>query len=463
MAAVELSAEGARRALAGYEDRVSIAASNSPTSTILSGDPAALKAILDRLQRQDVFCGMVKVDFASHSPQMDPLRADLLRALERLEPRPASVPIYSTVTGKLSEGTEFKALHWVRNLGEPVLFSTAIQRLLEDGHDTFLEISPHTMLLSAVQQGIHHHGSAGVVLLSLRREEGAHAVMLGSLGALYALGYSVDFSRTYPSAGQCVRVPFYPWQRERCWLEPPASDADSPTDQFGEKIPRAEIRQHPLLGRHFKSAHPAETHFWEVALDKRALPYLEEHRIQGTAVLPASIYLEMALAAAREAFAEQSFVLKDIEFHRALFLPETGTRTTQVILARSADAAASLHIYSRPTGVEQSNGSWALHVSAKVCAQENSGASPVLGHKMLAQIQARCSKQVSGRDYYSKLSESGIQYGCFFQSISQLWRDNEDMLGEVRIPRGIGYAVRYLSMSSGPASVESRPTAKARD
>ncbi len=190
--------------------------------------------------------------------------------------------------------------------------------------------------------------------------------MLGSLGALYALGYSVDFSRTYPSAGQCVRVPFYPWQRERCWLEPPASDADSPTDQFGEKIPRAEIRQHPLLGRHFKSAHPAETHFWEVALDKRALPYLEEHRIQGTAVLPASIYLEMALAGAREAFAEQSFVLKDIEFHRALFLPETGTRTTQVILARSADTAASLHIYSRPTGVELSNGSWTLHVSAKV-------------------------------------------------------------------------------------------------
>ena len=437
MAAVELSAEGARRALAGYEDRVSIAASNSPTSTILSGDPAALKAIVDRLQRQDVFCGMVKVDFASHSPQMDPLRADLLRALERLEPRPASVPIYSTVTGKLSDGTEFKALHWVRNLREPVLFSTAIQRLLEDGHDTFLEISPHTMLLSAVQQGIHHHGSAGVVLPSLRREEGAHAVMLGSLGALYALGYSVDFSRTYPSAGQCVRVPFYPWQRERCWLEPPASDADSPTDQFGEKIPRAEIRQHPLLGRHFKSAHPAETHFWEVALDKRALPYLEEHRIQGTAVLPASIYLEMALAAAREAFAEQSFVLKDIEFHRALFLPETGTRTTQVILARSADTAASLHIYSRPTGVEQSNGSWTLHVSAKVCAQENSGASPVLGHEMLAQIQARCSQQVSGRDYYSKLSESGIQYGCFFQSISQLWRDNEDMLGEVRILEGL--------------------------
>ena len=120
--------------------------------------------------------------------------------------------------------------------------------------------------------------------------------MLGSLGALYTLGYPVDWSRIYPSAGQCVRLPFYPWQRERCWLEPPAGDTDS---QQREQVPRGEIGKHPLLGRHFKSAHPAETHFWEVTLDKRALPYLDDHRIQGVAVLPASLYLEMALAAAR--------------------------------------------------------------------------------------------------------------------------------------------------------------------
>ena len=126
MAAVELSIEEARRVLVGYEDRVSIAASNGPTSTVLSGDPAALETILDQLQRQDIFCRMVKVDFAAHSPQMDPLRADLLQALEGLQPRPASVPIYSTVTGQIGNGLEFDALYWVRNLREPVLFSTAV-------------------------------------------------------------------------------------------------------------------------------------------------------------------------------------------------------------------------------------------------------------------------------------------------------------------------------------------------
>jgi len=230
MAAVDLSMEEARRVLVGYEDRVSIAVSNSPTSTVLSGDPATLDVILDKLQRQDIFCRTVKVDFASHSPQMDPLRADLLLALEGLEPRSASVPIYSSVTGLVRNGLDLVALYWGRNLREPVLFSTAVQRLLEDGYDVFLEISPHPILLSAIQQGMHHFGQEGAVLPSVRREEEEHTVMLGSLGALYALGCPLDWSRTYPAGGRCVRLPFYPWQRERCWL---ATTAEGPEDGSG--------------------------------------------------------------------------------------------------------------------------------------------------------------------------------------------------------------------------------------
>ena len=123
MASVELSIDDAGRAIAGYEDRVSIAVSTSPTSTVLSGDPAALTEILEQLQGRDVFCRMVKVDFASHSPQMDPLRGELLQALEEVRPQLASVPIYSTVLDSVADGSEFDALYWARNLREPVLFS----------------------------------------------------------------------------------------------------------------------------------------------------------------------------------------------------------------------------------------------------------------------------------------------------------------------------------------------------
>jgi myxalamid-type polyketide synthase MxaE and MxaD len=435
MAAVELSIEEARRALVGSEDRVSIAASNGPTSTVLAGDPAALAAILDELQRRDIFCRMVKVNFASHSPQMEPLRADLLQVLEGLQPRVESVPIYSTVTGQVSHGLEFDALYWARNMREPVLFSAAVQRLVEDGHDIFMEISPNPILLSAMQQGLHHFGQEGAVLPSLRREEDEHTVLLGSLGALYTLGYPVDWNLIYPTGGRCVRLPFYPWQRERCWLEPSTGD----TDSHREQVSPSGAGDHPLLGRHFQSANPTGTHFWEATLDKNSLPYLDDHRIQGVAVLPASAYVEMALAAAVEVFGAQSIALKDIEFRKALFFPEGGTHTIQVILSPGADGTASFNIYSCPVGVVHSGTSWMLHATGKVCLQpDNRLTTPDAAPETLSEMRVRCAEKISGPDYYRRLRESGIHYGPFFQSISQLWRNNGDVLGEVQVPDGVG-------------------------
>jgi len=444
MAAVELSMEQARGVLAGsgYEDRVSIAASNSPTSTVLSGDPAALETILDQLRRRDIFCGMVKVDFASHSPQMDPLRADLLQALEGLEPRPASIPIYSTVTGMVSGGLEFEARYWARNLRESVLFSPAVQRLLEDGHDIFLEVSPHPILLRGIQQGLHHLGHEGGMVASMRRDEEERTVMLGSLGALYTLGYPVDWSLVYPAGGHCVRLPSHAWRRERCWMDSTADEtdylSDTRGDAFGES--RGTKEHHPLLGRHFKSAHPAETHFWEVTLDKRALPFLNDHRIEGVAVLPASAYVGMALAAAAEAFGAQSFalaqsfVLKDIEFHRALFLPDDETRLLQLILSSGTDGAAAFQIYSCPAGIGQPAKSWTLHATGRVSPQGD-GSVFAAGQETLAEIQARCLEKIPRQDYYTRLSENGIHYGSFLRSITQLWRHNGDVLGEIAVPQ----------------------------
>ncbi len=433
MAAVELSMEEARHVLVGSEGRVSIAVSNGLTSTVLSGDPAALGAIVDQLQSRDIFCRMVKVDFASHSPQMEPLRADLLKALEGVQPRPESVPIYSTVTGQVSYGSEFDSLYWARNMREPVLFSSAVQRLMEDGHDIFLEISPHPTLLSAIQQGFDHFGQEGAVLPSLRREEDEHTVLIGSLGALYTLGYPVDWNLIYPAAGRCVPLPLYPWQRERCWFEPSTGD----TDSRGDQLSRNEAGSHPLLGRHFLSAHPAETHFWQTTLDKNSRPALYDHRIHGGAVLPASAYVEMALAAAVEVFGTQPVALKDIEFRKVLFLPEGGTLTIQVILSQAAEGAASFHIYSCPGGVERSDKSWTLHAVGKVCPEQDDGIiNPDAGQQTLAEIRTRCAERVSGQDYYRRLRESGVYYGPFFQSIAQLCRNNGEVLGEVQVPDG---------------------------
>ncbi|MGO9606246.1 MAG: beta-ketoacyl synthase N-terminal-like domain-containing protein [Candidatus Binataceae bacterium] len=430
MAAVELSIADARRIIVGYEDRVSIAVSNGPTSTVLSGDPEALEAIVSRLQREDVFCRTLKVDFAAHSPQMDPLRADLERALEGLQPRTASVPIYSTVTGQIGD-VSFDPLYWTRNLREPVLFSTAVQQLLEDGHDIFLEASPHPILLSSIQQEILRAGKEGAVLPSLRRQEEEGNVLAGSLGALYTLGYPIDWRRLYQGEGRCVQLPFYPWQRERYWLDEPAGDIGDSSRHNS----RDGVGKQSLLGRHFKSAQ-AETHFWEGPLDGIVLSCVDDHRVEGVAVLPAALYIEMALAAAAEVFSTRSLVLKDVEFRKALFLPDGETRTIQVILSPDGEGTASLQVYSRPSGVEQPNGSWTLHATAMVCSQPNHGISPIIEQRALAEIHARCSEHISAQNYYLRLRERGIDYGPSFQSITQLWRCDGEMLAEVKVPDG---------------------------
>ena len=429
MASVELSIEDARSAIAGYEDRVSIAVSTSPASTVLSGDPVALAEIVEQLQRRDVFCRMVKVDFASHSPQMEPLRGELSQALEEVRPRLSSIPIYSTVLDTVATGSEFDAHYWARNLREPVLFSESTQRLIENGHDVFLEISAHPVLLSGIQQGLHHSGKEGAVLPSIRRDEDEHTVMLRSLGALYSSGYPVDWSQVYSDRGACVRLPSYPWQRQRCWMEP---GADSKYQS--EQIPSDSAPKHSLLGRHFESAESAGAHYWELRLDKKVLPYLDDHRIEGIAALPASVYVEMASAAAHQVLGSRAAAIKDIEFHRALFLTDGASPTIQVILAPAADGAASFQVYSRPAEAEQSAKAWILLASGKVSPREDRELAPIAEQESLAEFQLRCSEKLSGNDYYRALGESGIQYGPFFQSVTQLWSDGKSVLGELRIP-----------------------------
>lgn len=220
MSIVELSLEETQVVLAGYEDSLSIASSNSPRSTIVSGNPAALDEVLKTLQQQDIFCSLIKVDVASHSPQMDPLKSALVKELEGLQPRAGSIPIYSTTLGMVTDGSNCDATHWGHNLRQPVLLSDMVQQLLSDEYDVFIEISPHPILLIAIQQGIQMANRDAVTLASMRRNETEQSTILNSLADLYMLGYTVDWNLIYPAGGLRTRLPRYPWQRERFWFDP---------------------------------------------------------------------------------------------------------------------------------------------------------------------------------------------------------------------------------------------------
>ena len=133
MALVELNMDEAQAALRGFEDRLSIAVSNGPRSTVLSGEPGALRAIVEKQKAAGIFCRPVAVQVAAHSPQMDRIRADLLAALVTVKPRAGHTPLYSTTLGRFTDGADFDAHHWVRNLRDPVLLHAALKDLIAEG------------------------------------------------------------------------------------------------------------------------------------------------------------------------------------------------------------------------------------------------------------------------------------------------------------------------------------------
>jgi acyl transferase domain-containing protein/acyl carrier protein len=218
MAFAELSLEDAHALVREYGGRISLAANNSPESTVLSGDAEAIEDALQQLTQKEIFCRRIKVDVASHCSHMDPLLNELGELLQDIRPQAGAIPIYSTTSGSIENGMALDAGYWGRNLRQPVLFASAVQSLLRDGFDTFIEVSPHPLLCPSIEEGIRHAGKPATAVASIERDRNERAELLNSFGALYLAGFPVDFSKLYPT-GACLRLPVYPFQRERHWIE----------------------------------------------------------------------------------------------------------------------------------------------------------------------------------------------------------------------------------------------------
>ncbi|MFE3557065.1 type I polyketide synthase [Streptomyces sp. NPDC059193] len=217
--------------VADHSDRVSVAVSNSPTSTVLSGDPEVLAELAETLAARNVFCRHVKVDVASHSPQVDALREDLLAELAGIEPRAGRVPVLSTVTGEPGDGSGFDAEYWAGNLREPVLFWDAVGSLIDSDHGVFVEMSPHPTLLSAVEQAFEHAGREGLALPSMRRDEPEAHGLLEILGSLHVHGLPAQLAELLPAApARPVPLPAYAWQHESFWFRASGSAGPVPLD-----------------------------------------------------------------------------------------------------------------------------------------------------------------------------------------------------------------------------------------
>ncbi|WP_453844970.1 acyltransferase domain-containing protein [Streptomyces thermogriseus] len=421
MALVELPPAVVEEHLASFGSALSVAAVNTASSTVVSGQAEAVAELVERLQEQGVYARRINVDYASHHAQMDPLLPELAARFAGLAPARARVPLYSTVTGEVLEGPELDGGYWCRNLREPVRFDRALQRLLEDGHSVFVEVSAHPVLAMPLTDACSTRG--GVVVGSLARDRGGRAQLLRNAGLLHVHGHQLDWDRLLPQGGRLAELPTYPFQRERYWLEVarPAGDVRA----LGLRA-----SEHPWLGAVTATASD-EGYLFTGRLSLADQPWLAEHAVFGTVLVPGTGLLELALTAAHHVGADRVAELTLLE--PLVLTEDTPVRLQVVVGAETGENRRPIAIYSRPEDAAE-DAPWRRHATGELGRAE-----PIAGEAFaeLARWPVAGAEQVELDGFYEAFAARGLDYGPAFQGLVELWRKDNTAYGRVRLPEGL--------------------------
>lgn len=405
MAVLELPLAETQQLLqtAGFSDRVSVAVSSSRRSTVIAGEPQAVQDIVDSLLAREVFARLVQVDVASHSPQMDELREPLLQQLRDLQPRQLVTPMMSTVTAQSLSGRELTAEYWVRNLRQPVLLAQVIETVLQRGEASFVEISPHPLLLSAVQQSQAEYGRVQPALATLRKQGDDWESILSTVGALHCRGHHVDFSRLFPWRAPVVALPRYPFSAESC-LDEQAPRTLLTTETFTGGV------SDPCLGTELPLAAVAGLRAWQMDARHALLPSFNDHRVFGEVVVPGAATIAWALTAAQRA-GLGACAVEDARFSQVLFLAPAGNTKLQLHLSAQGSATWRLRLLSASAEVGAA-GEWQQHAEALLRPARLPRTAQCLD---MAALRASPRRRLDHRTIYELLAKLGLGYGSSFQ------------------------------------------------
>ena len=267
-----------------WAGRITVAAVNGPGAVVVAGEDQALDELIAHCTSEGVRARRVAVAYASHTPQVEPLRTELTAALAGIATRSASIPMRSTVTGQLIEGTELGAAYWFTNLCEPVRFGSVVGSLVEAGHRAFVEVSPHPILTTALTATLETRPDGGVAVGTLRREQNGLRQFLRSLTELHVRGLPVDWAGFFADTGaRSVSLPTYAFQRDRYWMT-----AGNESDVAASGLTPT---GHPLLGAAVSVAGTGAVVFaGRLAVGNAGCP--------AAGIVPASVLIEMAIRAA---------------------------------------------------------------------------------------------------------------------------------------------------------------------
>jgi NADPH:quinone reductase-like Zn-dependent oxidoreductase/SAM-dependent methyltransferase/NADP-dependent 3-hydroxy acid dehydrogenase YdfG/acyl carrier protein len=278
-----------------------------------------------------------------------------------------------------------------------------MEGLGEAGHRVYVEIGPGTTLLGLGRQCLE--GREGVWLASLRRGESDWRQMLNSLGTLYEQGAEVNWAGfDQPYDRRRVSLPTYPFERQRYWLDAKAGKAAAAVKRTGGR--------HPLLGGRTEVAGSPGMSIWETDISIEKVPYLADHCVQGSIVVPMAAYLEMIAAAAIELSRPAAC---EVTIGEPLLLSGTEPKTVQVV-ARDG----SIEIYSRQAG------SWRLHATSRAAMLPATGAP-----EGLDSLRQRLRDEFSTHAFHDLLRNRGLDFGPAFQNVRRIWSGAGEALAQI--------------------------------
>ncbi|MEY9893882.1 acyl transferase domain-containing protein/acyl carrier protein [Catenulispora sp. MAP5-51] len=423
MAAVNATEDYVRPLLTGG---VGIAAVNGPESVVLSGPEADLDMVLRRLATEGRRTTRLRVSHAFHSALMEPMLDDFRRILSIVEYHPPRIPVISNLTGGPATGDELcTPEYWVRHVRETVRFAEGVGALAAAGARTVLELGPDAVLSAMARDCVE---DAGIEFLPmLRRDRPEPETVLTAVATAYVRGTPVDRGAFYAGTGaRRVELPTYPFQRRRYWLAPSAS-ARVDAALFGQSVSR-----HPLLTAAVGLADSGAT-VLTGRLSADSAPWLGEHVIAGSCVLPGTAFVDLALHTAKLV---GRAAVEELTLLAPLVLPATGGLALQAVVAPPGpDGRANVEFHARS---EQEGAPWTRYATAVLTTQ----AGP--SYVGLAEWPPTGAEPVDIADLYESLADEGYRYGPTFRCLRAVWKRGGEVFAEVALPEAVEASAHLL-------------------
>ncbi|KAI1468109.1 putative polyketide synthase [Daldinia caldariorum] len=444
------------------EGKATIACKNSPSSVTLSGDSVAIAQLEKLLKDDGHFARKLKVDVAYHSPHMQVIADRYYRAISEITPLPEGrsiVKMFSSLTGNLAHNSEFGPSYWVANMVGQVNFTAAVERMFTYSEEKtkgrarkgfvkhFIELGPHSALKGPLNQILGQdtwksfakdYTYQSILLRGANACETAFAVA----GELYQSGYSVDVNAVNEqslSDDFLVDLPPFSWNHNaKHWAESLFSKAHR-------------FRDHPrqdLLGLQTHERLTNEPRYRNT-LRVTEVPWIEQHKVQGTILYPAAGMVIMAIEAMSQDAAKDraidSYELRDVIIGKAIVVPndEDGVETMLSIKPYRTGSRAltstwqEFQIYSRKEAWEL-NCSGLIRINYKETANTTFEDESVMLATKLSEEYHRMREDYSRaqhpRQFYDHLHAVGLQYGPVFQNLIEIKKGNFWSACKLRIP-----------------------------